>query len=188
MTLTLKGSGQTTATILPGPSYDFRGALGIAGGVKAPFSFGRISVSGRRSGQDRLLAKFSHAEDTRVLEALSIDLPVIAQLNHPESLLDCKHFKSARLTTSGKVRFGARLKAGQSWMQSLDAVGGAVPIRLKTDAAYSLEWVKSGEFRFSIGRARGGRMRVWLTESTKETQCPIALTVSWRRTRSQAPS
>ena len=51
VTLTLKGSGQTTVKILPGPSYDFRGALGIAGGLKTPFSFGRVSVSGQRSGQ-----------------------------------------------------------------------------------------------------------------------------------------
>ncbi len=168
VTLTLKGSGQATVKILPGPSYDFRGALGIAGGLKAPFSFGRVSVSGQRSGQGRLLAKFSHADHTRVLEALSRDLPVIAQLNDPESLLDSGNFKSARLTTSGKVRFGARLKAGQSWMQSLDAVGCAVAMRLKADAGYTLDWVRTGEFRFSIGRARGGQLRVWLTESRKK--------------------
>ena len=168
LTLALKGAGQVSVRILPGPSYEFKGEFGIAGGLKAPFSLGRVSLSGQRSGQDRLLAKFSHADDIRVLEALSRDLPVITQLNDPESLLDSENFKSARLTTTGKARFGARVKAGQSWMQALDTAGGAVPVRLKADATYSLNWVRTGEFRFTIGRARGAHVRVWLTESRKK--------------------
>ena len=167
LTLALKGTGQASVRILPGPSYELKAELGIAGGLKAPFSLGRVSVSGQRSGQDRLLAKFSHAEDIRVLEVLSRDLPVITQLNDPELLLDSKNFKSTRLTTTGKARFGARMKVGQSWMQTLDTAGGAVPIRLKADATYSLDWVRTGEFRLTIGRASGGHVRVWLTETRK---------------------
>ena len=78
-------------------------------------------MSGQRATRNRLLVKFSHSGDTRVIEALSADFPVIVNLEDPESLLNAENFKSARLTASGTIRFGAALKASRSWMQSFDA-------------------------------------------------------------------
>ena len=80
--------------------------------LRTPYSFGSVPVSGQLSGQGRLLAKFFHAESTRVLKALSRDLPVIAQLNDPESPLDSENLKSANCKTTDEARFGGRLKAG----------------------------------------------------------------------------
>ena len=57
------------------------------------------------------------------------------------------------------------MKTGRSWIRSVDAEGHAIPIKLKADASYTLDWTKTGEFRLSIGRAAGGRLRVWLTEA-----------------------
>ena len=167
LTLSLKGSGQASVRILPGPGYEFKGALGTAGGLKAPFSFGGVSVSGRRSRRDRLVVKFAHPEDTRVLEALRLDLPVIALLNDPESLLDAEKFKSLRLTTTGSVRLGAGMKISPSWVHAFDAGGVALATRLKADVSYQLDWVKTGSFGVSVSRARRGQLRLRLTESHK---------------------
>lgn len=166
-TLTPKASVKASAKILPGPSYEFMGTPGIGVGFKAPLSFGQFSVSRQRTVQNRLLMKFSHPEDTRVVEAMNNDLPVIARLNDPASLLDAGNFKSLKLTTSGKVRFGAALKARRSWIQSLDAPDGAVATRLKANAGYAMNWERTGDFRFTMSRARGGQLRIWLTESSK---------------------
>lgn len=166
-TLAPKASVKASARILPGPGYEFKAAPGIAVGFKAPLSLGQLSASGQRTVQNRLLVKFSHPEDTRVLRAMSDDLPVIAKLNDPESLLDAGSFKSLKLTTSGKVRFGAALKARRSWVQSLDAPDGAVATRLKANAGYTVNWERTGDFRFTMSRARGGQMRIWLTETGK---------------------
>ncbi len=166
-TLTPKASVKASARILPGPSYELKGAPGIAVGFKTPLSFGQFSVSRQRTVQNRLLVKFSHSEDTRVIQAMSDDLPVIAKLGDPESLLDAGSFKSLKLTTSGKVRFGAALKARRSWVQSLDAPDGAVATRLKANAGYTVNWERTGDFRFTMSRARGGQMRIWLTETGK---------------------
>lgn len=167
-TLTPKASVKASARVLPGPSYEFKGAPGIAVGFKTPLSFGLLSASRQRTVQNRLLVKFSHPEDTRVVQAMSDDLPVIAKLNDPQSLLDAGNFKSLKLTTSGKVRFGAALKAHRSWIQSLDAPDGAVATRLKANAGYAMNWERTGDFRFTMSRARGGRLRIWLTESRKD--------------------
>ena len=166
-TLKPKASVKASARVLPGPGYEFKGAPGIAVGFKAPLSLGQFSVSGQRTVRNRLLMKFSHPEDTRVLQAMSDDLPVIAGLDDPESLLDFGSFKSLKLTTSGKVRFGAALKARRSWMQSLDAPDGAVATRLEAHAGYTVNWERTGDFRFTMSRARGGQLRIWLTESRK---------------------
>lgn len=166
-TLKPKASVKASARILPGPGYEFKGAPGLAVGFKAPLSLGQLSLSGQRAVQNRLLMKFSHPEDTRVLQAMSDDLPVIAELNDPESLLDAARFKSLKLTTSGKVRFGAALKARRSWIQSFDAPDGAVATRLKANAGYTVNWERTGDFRFTMSRARGGQMRIWLTETRK---------------------
>ena len=163
-----KAGLEASVRILPGPSYELKGTLGIAVGFKAPLSFVQLSVSRRRSARNRLLVKFSHPEDTRVLQALNGDLPVIAKLNDPESLLDSGNFKSLKLTTSGKARFGATLKTGRSWIHSFDAAGGAVATRLKASAGYTLNWERTGDFKFTVSRARGGQLRVWLTESRKQ--------------------
>ena len=165
--LTPRAGVKASARVLPGPSYELQGTPGIAIGFKAPVSAGQISVSGQRSVRNRLLMKFSHPEDTRVVEAMSDDLPVIARLNDPESLLEAGNFKSLKLTTSGKVRFGAALKARRSWVQSIDAPDGAVATRLKANAGYAMNWERTGDFRFTMSRARGGRLRIWLTESRK---------------------
>ena len=153
--------------VLPGPSYELKGSPGIAVGLKAPLPVGQISLSGQRSVRNSLLMKFSHPEDTRVLEALYADLPVLAKLKDPASLLASENFKSVKLTTSGKVLFGAKLKAGRSWMQSFDSAGGAVATRLKASADYTMKWERTGDFRFTMSRARGGHVRIWLTESRK---------------------
>lgn len=166
-TLTPKASVKASARVLPGPSYEFKGAPGIAVGFKTPPSFSQLSASRQRTVQNRLLVKFSHPEDTRVVEAMSDDLPVIAKLNDPESLLEAGNFKSLKLTTSGKVRFGAALKARRSWVQSLDAPDGTVATRLKANAGYAMNWERTGDFRFTMSRARDGRLRIWLTESRK---------------------
>ena len=165
--LTPRAGVKASARVLPGPSYELQGTPGIAIGFKAPVSAGQISVSGQRSVRNRLLMKFSHPEDTRVVEAMSDDLPVIAKLNDPESLLEAGNFKSLKLTTSGKVRFGGALKARRSWVQSIDAPDGAVATRLKANAGYAMNWERTGDFRFTMSRARGGRLRIWLTESRK---------------------
>ena len=31
-----------------------------------------------------------------------------------------------------------------------------------------MNWVRTGDFKFTVSRARGGRMRIWLTESRKK--------------------
>ena len=165
LTLSLKGTGQASVRILPGPGYEFKGALGTAGGLKAPFAFGGVSVSGQRSRRDRLVVKFAHPEDTSVLEALRLDLPIIARLHDPETLPDAGKFKSARLSASGSVRLGAGLKAGPSWVHAFDAGGASVATRLKADLSYELDWIKTGSFRVSVSRARHGQLRLRLTES-----------------------
>ena len=165
--VTTKANLKASARIQPGPGYEFKGTPGIAVGFKAPLSFGQISVSRQRSAQTSLLAKFSHADDTRVVQALNDDLPVIARLDDPESLLDCENFKSLRLTTSGKASFGGTLKTGRSWIQSIDVPGGAVATRLKAGAGYTVKWDRIGNYRFTLSRARGGRLRIRLTESWK---------------------
>ena len=166
-TVTPKASVKASARILPGPSYELGGAPGIALGFKAPLSFSQVSVSGQRSARKRLLVKFSRSDDTRVIQALNDDLPVIASLDDPESLLDCENFKSLKLTTSGKASFGATLKTGRSWIQSFDVRGGAVATRLEANAGYTMTWERTGDYRFTLGRARGGRLRVWLVEARK---------------------
>ena len=166
-TVTSKASVKASARILPGPSYELKGAPGIALGFKAPLSIGQISVSGQRSALERLLVKFSHADDTPVVQALNDDLPVIASLNDPESLLDRENFKSLKLTTSGKASFGATLKTGRSWIQSLDVRGGAVATRLKANAGYKLNWERTGDFRFTMSRVSSGQLRIWLTQTRK---------------------
>ena len=165
--VTPKASLKASARIQPGPGYEFKGTPGIAAGFKAPLSSGQISLSRQRSTQTSLLVKFSHADDTRVVQALNDDLPVIARLDDPESLLDCENFKSLRLTTSGKASFGATLKTGRSWIQSKDVPGGAVATRLKAGAGYTVKWDRTGNYRFTLSRARGGRLRIRLTESWK---------------------
>ena len=163
-----KGGLEASVRMLPGPGYELKGAPGIAIGFKAPLSFGQVSVSGQRSARKHLLVKFSHPEDTRALQALNSDLPVIAKLNEPEFLLDSGNFKSLNLTTSGKARFGAALKTGRSWIQSCDAPGAALATRLKASAGYSMRWERTGDYRFTLSRARGGRLRIRLTESRKD--------------------
>ena len=162
-----KAGLETRSRILPGPCYEFKGTLGFAVGFRAPHPHGQITVSRQRSVRNRLLMKFSRADHTRVFEALSADLPVIAGLRDPESLLDCEHFKSLKLTTSGKARFGATLKAGRSWMHAFDAADSTVATRLKTSAGYALNWERTGDFRVTMSRASGRQLRVWLTESRK---------------------
>ena len=162
-----KAGLEVSVRILPGPGYEFKGTPGFAVGFRAPHPHGQIAVSRQRSVRNRLFMKFSRADDTRVFEVLSADLPVIAGLRDPESLLDCEHFKSLKLATSGKARFGASLKAGRSWMHSFDAAGSAVAIRLKASADYALNWERAGDFRVTMSRASGGQLRVWLTESRK---------------------
>lgn len=166
-TVTSKASVKASARILPGPSYEIQGAPGIALGFRAPLSFSQISVSEQRSARKRLLVKFSHPDDTRVVQALNDDLPVIARLSDLESLLDCENFKSLKRTTSGKARFGATLKTGRSWIQSCDTTGAALATRLKASAGYTMRWERNGDYRFTLSRVRGGQLRVWLTESGK---------------------
>ena len=168
LTVVPKASVRARVRILPGPSYELTGTPGFAVGLRAPLPAGRISVSAQRAIRNRLVVKFSHSGDTRVIEALSADFPVIVNLEDPESLLNAKNFKSARLTASGTIRFGAALKASRSWMQSFDAAAGAVAGRLKATAGYTMNWVRTGDFKFTVSRARGGRMRIWLTESRKK--------------------
>ena len=166
-TVTPKASVKASARILPGPSYEIQGVPGIALGFRAPLSFSQVSVSEQRSARKRLLVKFSHPDDTRVVQALNDDLPVIARLSDPESLLDCENFKSLTLTTCGKARFGATLKTGRSWIQSCDTTGAALATRLKASAGYTVRWERNGDYRFTLSRVRGGQLRVWLTESRK---------------------
>lgn len=163
-----KAGLEASVRILPGPGYEIKSTPRFAVGFRAPQPYGQIAVSGERFVRNRLLVKFSHAGDTRVFEAMSTDLPVIAGLRDPESLLECEHFKSLKLATSGKARFGATLKAGRSWIHSFDATGGAVATRLKASGRYALNWERTGDFRFTMSRTRGGQLRVWLTESRKQ--------------------
>ena len=165
LTLSLKRSAQASVKIRPGPGYEFKGTLGIAGDLKAPFSFGRVSMSRRRSHRNTLLVKFAHPEDTRVLEALRLDMPVIANLHDPIALLDAAKFNSAKLTATGSIRLGAGVQAGQSWVHALDAGGAAVSSRLKAAVSYKLNWVRTGKFSISVGRLKGGQLRVRLSES-----------------------
>ena len=52
LTTTLKGSSRANIRILPGPTYELKGALGVAGGFKAPLSFGQVSMSGPAIGPE----------------------------------------------------------------------------------------------------------------------------------------
>lgn len=170
LTLSLKRSAQASARIRPGPGYEFKGALGIAGDLKAPFSFGRVSMSRRRSYRNTLLVKFAHPEDMRVLEVLRLDLPVIANFQDPVALLDAKSFASVKLAATGSIRLGAGVQAGHSWVHALDAGGAAVSSRLKAAFGYKLNWVRTGKFSLSIGRLKGGQLRVKLSESHEESR------------------
>ena len=163
-----KAGLEASVRILPGPGYEIKSTPRFAVGFRALQPCGQIALSGQRFVRNRLLMKFSCAGDTRVFEAMSTDLPVIAGLQDPESLLECEHFKSLKLATSGKARFGATLKAGRSWMHSFDATGDAVATRLKASGRYALNWERTGDFRFTMSRTRGGQLRVWLSESRKQ--------------------
>ena len=170
LTLSLKRSAEASIKVRPGPSYEFKGALGVAGDLKAPFSFGRVSVSRRRSYRSTLRVKFAHPEDMRVLEALRRDLPVISNLDDPAALLDAAAFKSARLTATGSVRLGAGVQAGRSWMHALDAGGGSMSSKLKAGVSYKLNWVRTGKFNVSTSRLKGGQLRVRLSESQETSR------------------
>ena len=169
-TLSLKRSAEASIRVRPGPGYEFKGALGVAGDLKAPFSFGRVSVSRRRSYRSTLRVKFAHPEDMRVLEALRRDLPVISNLDDPAALLDAAAFKSARLTATGSVRLGAGVEAGRSWMHALDAGGGSMSSKLKAGVSYKLNWVRTGKFNLSTSRLKGGQLRVRLSESQEASR------------------
>ena len=164
-TLSLKRSAEASIKVRPGPSYEFKGALGVVGDLKAPFSFGRVSISRRRSYRNTLRVKFAHPEDMRVLEALRRDLPVISNLDDSAALIGAAAFKSARLTATGSVRLGAGVQAGRSWMHALDAGGGSMSSKLKAGVSYKLSWVRTGKFNVSTSRLKGGQLRVRLSES-----------------------
>ena len=170
LTLSLKRSAEASIKVRPGPSYEFKGALGVAGDLKAPFSFGRVSVSRRRSYRNTLRVKFAHPEDMRVLEALRRDLPVISNLDDPAALIDAAAFKSARLTATGSVRLGAGVQAGPSWMHTLDAGAGSMSSKLKAGVSYKLNWVRTGKFNVSTSRLKGGQLRVRLSESQETSR------------------
>ena len=104
LTLALKGSGHISIKILPGPTYELKGTLGFTGRLKAPATFGLVSATGQKSCEARMQVKFQHPENTRLLEALSLDLPVIAALNHLASLAASPRFKSAKWISSDSLR------------------------------------------------------------------------------------
>ena len=167
ITLGLQGSVTAGARILPGPAYEFKGALGMAGSAKAPFSFGVASATARRTRKGSVRMRFDHPEGTRVIDAIGLDLPVVANFNNAAFLLDSSAFQSATLATSGDVRLGAKLRASQTWVDSFDAGGGAVKGRLRAGLSYSVDWTKAGRYRLNIRRAKGNRLRLRLTESHK---------------------
>ena len=108
---------------------------------------------------------FKHPQEKRVLDALSVDLPVIARLDDPACLLDAGAFRSAALAVSGKVRLGAKLRAGKSLVGSFDVSGAPVSCRVQAALSYAVDWTRTGGFRLGIRRVKGDKLRLRLTET-----------------------
>ena len=161
----VKASAQANARIKPGPKYEFKGALGITGNLKSPLPLGAVSATGARSGKAALSVNFKHPQEKRVLDALSVDLPVIARLDDPACLLDAGAFRSAALAVSGKVRLGAKLRAGKSLVGSFDVSGAPVSCRVQAALSYAVDWTRTGGFRLGIRRVKGDKLRLRLTET-----------------------
>ena len=161
----VKASAQANARIKPGPKYEFKDALAITGNLKSPLPFGAVSATGARSGTVALSVNFKHPQEKRVLDALSVDLPAIARLGDPACLLDAGAFRSAALAVSGKVRLGAKLKAGKSLVGSFDVSGAPISCRFQTALSYAVDWTCTGGFRLGIRRVKGDKLRLRLTET-----------------------
>ena len=161
----VKASAQANARIKPGPKYEFKGALGITGNLKSPLPLGAVSATGARSGKAALSVTFKHPQEKRVLDALSVDLSAIARLDDPACLLDAGAFRSAALAVSGKVRLGAKLRAGKSLVGSFDVSGAPVSCRVQAALSYAVDWTRTGGFRLGIRRVKGDKLRLRLTET-----------------------
>ena len=161
----VKAGAQANARIKPGPKYEFKGALGITGNLKSPLPLGAVSATGARSGKAALSVNFKHPQEKRVLDALSVDLPAIARLDDPACLLDAGAFRSAALAVSGKVRLGAKLRAGKSLVGSFDVSGAPVSCKVQTALSYAVDWTRTGSFRLGIRRLKGDKLRLRLTET-----------------------
>ena len=161
----VKASAQANARIKPGPKYEFKGALGITGNLKSPLPLGAVSATGARSGKAALSVNFKHPQEKRVLDALSVDLSAIARLDDPACLLDAGAFRSAALAVSGKVRLGAKLRAGKSLVGSFDVSGAPVSCRVQAALSYAVDWTRTGGFRLGIRRVKGDKLRLRLTET-----------------------
>ena len=161
----VKASAQANARIKPGPKYEFKGALGITGNLKSPLPLGAVSATGARSGKAALSVSFMHPQEKRVLDALSVDLPAVARLDDPACLLDAGAFRSAALAVSGKVRLGAKLRAGKSLVGSFDVSGAPVSCKVQTALSYAVDWTRTGGFRLGIRHVKGDKLRLRLTET-----------------------
>ena len=161
----VKASAQANARIKPGPKYEFKGALGITGNLKSPLPFGAVSATGARSGKAAVSVNFKHPQQKRVLDALSVDLPAVARLDDPACLLDAGAFRSATLAVSGKVRLGAKLRAGKSLVGSFDVSGAPVSCKVQAALSYAVDWTRTGGFRLGIRRLKGDKLRLRLTET-----------------------
>ena len=161
----VKASAQANARIKPGPKYEFKGALGITGNLKSPLPLGAVSATGARSGKAALSVNFKHPQEKRVLDALSVDLPAVARLDDAACLLDAGAFRSAALAVSGKVRLGAKLRAGKSLVGSFDVSGAPVSCRVQSALSYAVDWTRTGGFRLGIRRVKGDKLRLRLTET-----------------------
>ena len=170
ITFKLTGSAGTGALIEPGPLYKFNGTLAAAGSARAPFTFGSVSGTVKRTRNAGLRVSFKHPEPEKlpVVEAIGSDFPVITNLDDPKSLLESAAFQNATLITSGEVRLGAKLSASQSWVDSFDAGGAVLKSRLKAGASYTVNWIRSGRYELKIERSREDRLKLRLRATDKE--------------------
>ena len=162
ITLGLKGSASASARILPGPKYEFKGDLGISGDLKAPFNYFAISASASATGGVKLDGTFEHEESVLVMEAIEMDLPVLASLNRPDKLIS-NSFQSAELGLSGEVKLGIKLTAGKSFMTEVKANQARIGVELHAGLEYGVDWSKSGNYQVLISLA-GERLIVKLNE------------------------
>ncbi len=162
LTLYLKGSASASAKILPGPTYAFTGDLGISGALKAPFNYFSISASASTTGGAKLEGVFKHHENIRVIEAIAVDLPILASLNRPEQLIS-NSFRSAELGLNGEVRLGMKLTAGKSFLTEIKANQVSVGMELDLGLEYSIDWSMSGNYQVFI-TLEDGRLTVKLNE------------------------
>lgn len=158
----LGGSVDLSAVILPAPTYRLHGRLAISGSALAPFRFASVGLSAEAGGGAELEASFVHPANTRLLNALIEDLPLLTDLNDLGKLQS--PFHSAKLSLDGEIKLSASLKAGKTFVVERAVGGAAVSASVELGASYQVDWAKSGSYALTVSRGRDGSIGVRVKE------------------------